>query len=370
MRLFIAAGLFFPTTLGGPSKSLYWLAKELVKSDVEVSVVTTNVCVDDSEIIADKWMIYDGIRVRYCNTSLKISLAVLFHGLKEIHGCDIVLLSSISYFPLFFLSLYATILGKKVIWSPRGEMLDNALNNNKIKPIYFRIIRFLMASKVNFHATSIEEKESIIKFMGVNSKIYLIPNYIELPKTQIRNVTENYFLYVGRIAPIKAIDRLFNGLLLSESFLNSDYKLYIVGENEKQFNDYDDYLNKILDSNPILKKRVVFCGHIDGEEKFKIYSNAYFTFLISHSENFGNVVVESLSQGTPVIASKGTPWEILEKKKCGLYIDNSIESIKITIDDILMIKQKEYEVMRNCAINLSKEFDVKQNIDKWLAVMN
>ena len=47
----------------------------------------------------------------------------------------------------------------------------------------------------------------------------------------------------------------------------------------------------------------------------------------SHNENFGNVVVESLSQGTPVIASTGTPWKILEKYHAGYWIKNNPENI-------------------------------------------
>ena len=38
----------------------------------------------------------------------------------------------------------------------------------------------------------------------------------------------------------------------------------------------------------------------------------------SKSENFGNVVVESLSQKTPTIVSKYTPWKIIEKNNARL----------------------------------------------------
>ena len=70
---------------------------------------------------------------------------------------------------------------------------------------------------------------------------------------------------------------------------------------------------------------------MEGEEKYKLYANAYFSILVSHSENFGNVVIEALSQGTPVIASKGTPWEQLAEK-AGFWIDNDENSIACCID--------------------------------------
>ena len=66
----------------------------------------------------------------------------------------------------------------------------------------------------------------------------------------------------------------------------------------------------------------------------------------SHNENFGNVVVESLSQGTPVIASTGTPWQILQKYKAGYWISNSPEKIAEILDDVLILSKQEYNLMR------------------------
>ena len=53
---------------------------------------------------------------------------------------------------------------------------------------------------------------------------------------------------------------------------------------------------------------------MDGEEKNKVIASNMALVLPSKSENFGNVVLEALAQGTPVIASKNTPWQILDLK--------------------------------------------------------
>ena len=89
--------------------------------------------------------------------------------------------------------------------------------------------------------------------------------------------------------------------------------------------------------------------------------------LPSHSENFGNVVVEALAQKTPVIASKGTPWEILEQHNAGFWVENSPLGLATAIDRLLDLDETTYQNMCNNALELvSAEFEVNRNIDKWI----
>ena len=150
---------------------------------------------------------------------------------------------------------------------------------------------------------------------------------------------------------------------MSKLFNELDYKLYIAGKEEGDY--YTKLLNQIKDLQ--LEDKIIFKGMVIGREKEQLYAEAKATFLISHSENFGNVIIESLAQGTPVIASFGTPWKILEQKGCGFWIDNSPEIIARTIDRIISLDEVQYDQMRNNAYNLCQEqFDIKTNINKWI----
>lgn len=370
MRVFISAGLFYPSKLGGPANTLYWLAKGFISKGVKVSVVTSNNFIDSGLVDFDKWATIDKIRIRYCTSKSKLNFHIFWYSIKELRNCDVVLLSSIFYIPSFFIALFSIFTKKKIIWSPRGELFDSAINGLRTKLLFIRILKVMFAKRVIFHATSSEEKKQIEKYLGSNVDTFITPNYIELPVKQDRKeLSDSYFLYVGRIAPIKALDNLLWGLAKSDTFISSDYKLLIAGGIEKQFEGYNEQLRQILDDNKQLKNKVVFLGNVVGEEKFKLYANAYFSILISHSENFGNVVIEALSQGTPVIASKGTPWKQLIDNESGFWINNDFDSIAECIDKAINIKNEEYLQYRNNASDLAKEFDVYENIDKWIEVL-
>ena len=52
-------------------------------------------------------------------------------------------------------------------------------------------------------------------------------------------------------------------------------------------------------------------------------------------ENFGMIVTEALSVGTPVIASLGTPWEELNIHRCGWWVNNDVDTLAQTIEKVL-----------------------------------
>ena len=118
-----------------------------------------------------------------------------------------------------------------------------------------------------------------------------------------------------------------------------------------------------------LNGKVHFIGNVFGKEKMQLYANARFSCLLSHSENFGNVVVEALSQGTPVIASRGTPWQVLNEQNAGFWIENSADSIAACIDEVLSLSDETYTAMRAHARQLANSFDVTLNVGNWVDVI-
>ena len=365
MKILMSLGIFYPSQVGGPGNTLYWMGKELVKQGISVTAVVSDRGVSDDFAPRDQWVDLDGIKIKYIVSGyITLFFRLVWHTLKEIPKNDVVMLSSFFYKPNFFVGLAALIGKKRVIWSPRGELL---IPRGITKRSYLRLLRFFFVKRVLFHATSAEEALAISQFMGADARCAIIPNYMELPEKVNPKSEEKYLLYVGRIVPVKALENLIRGVAMSNRFSQMGYKLYFAGKNEGAY--YDRLLEMISELG--LSQSIFFKGLVEGEEKESLFAGAKATLLVSHSENFGNVVIESLAQGTPVIASKGTPWQALPENNAGYWIDNSPEEIGQAIDTLFSLSENHYQEMREQAYQFcTEQFDVKKNIDKWLEVIN
>jgi Glycosyltransferase len=203
--------------------------------------------------------------------------------------------------------------------------------------------------------------------MGQKTTIVQAPNLIEMapfdPEKRQTSTAPPYLLFVGRINPIKALDRLLQALAQSRHFRRSDFILKIAGN---AGNDYGRELSALA-KDLGLSDKVEFIGLVTGAEKEQLFAGAYFSFLPSHSENFGNVVLESMAEGTPVVASKGTPWSAMEAAGAGFWVSNEPAPLSNVIDEILTLPAAVYQQYRNAArLFVETSFEVNQNIEQWI----
>lgn len=107
------------------------------------------------------------------------------------------------------------------------------------------------------------------------------------------------FLYAGRVSKEKNLD------ILAESFIklckdHDDVVLVIAGDGP-----YRNELEKILVDHP-----VIFLGYLSHHELATYYASADAFIFPSTTDTFGNVIIEALASGLPVIVSdKGGPKE-------------------------------------------------------------
>ena len=363
MKILFPIMAFYPHHGGGPSLSVYWMAKALVRKGQDVTVVTTTLGLEN-KYPANTWNDIDGVKVQYCSSSWRL-LKLTFLQIKK---SDILHLTSLCYWPSVVVAAYSKLFTKKtIIWSPRGELADAAINGSWLKKKLFKLYGLLFRKRITFHGTSGKEIEEITRCVG-SCRTIKLPNYLEL-SPKYNRPQGRYLMYLGRISPIKSLDKLVDALSLSKSFLESNYKFLLAGKSviaeavayEKQLR------NQVISLG--LQDRIQFLGEVGGAAKDELLSGAYFSFLVSKTENFGNVVVEAMAQGTPVVTSLGTPWGVLEENDVGYHVSNEPSVLAKTIDEILNLTDEEYQELR-CRVFAFcvHEFSIDDNIQKWIDV--
>jgi glycosyltransferase involved in cell wall biosynthesis len=116
-----------------------------------------------------------------------------------------------------------------------------------------------------------------------------------------------------------------------------DWQLVIAGPDE---GGYRKRVEKTL-AEAGVADRTTFTGEIRGEDKYRLLRESDALVLPSFSENFGFCVCEALASGLPVIASRGTPWEGLEREGCGYWVESSIEPLADGIRKLVRLEDAE-----------------------------
>jgi len=363
MTIFFPIGAFYPCQIGGQASAVHWHVSALGREEIECNVFTTMYGIKEGQVVSDQITATDYGSVYYAENVLTFkSLRSLYTQIKK---TDVIHLSGMFNIPsTLTLLIWAFFFSQKpLVCSVHGELSPDALRFSRLKKQGTLFIYRLLYKRILFHATSDKERQDIINFLS-GSRVLQIPNLM-YPAEVIKSIKKKQFLFMGRIHEIKALHKFIRSLALSKLFRDSEFIFDIVGSYEERHTAYYNELQKLAnDLN--LNDKIKFSGHISGEEKEKKYAESWFLVLPSESENFGNVVVEALNQGTPVLASLGTPWSVLENYRCGFHASNAPENLAEYIDRMIQMDRNEYdEYCRNAEILVDEKFDIKTQIFVW-----
>lgn len=205
--------------------------------------------------------------------------------------------------------------GVKYVVSTRGALEPWRMKHKYYKKKYFfkyLVLPLLYKSRA-VHVTGHLEKLYVSKL--VKNKIIVSPN----GSHNFQSLTNNNYgklklLFLSRISEEKGLDILE---YIAQEIANGklDVELTIVGPGA---------VNKFKSS---IKNVNVFEG-VYGEAKIELFKNCDIFLLPSYSENFGNVILESLSYGRPVITTSATPWNHIDGKYGWIVEPNKFDVAK------------------------------------------
>ena len=372
MKLSLIVPSFYPAVIyGGPVFSTLHTCQELAKlDDMEIYVSTTNTNMTSKlDVKTNKWQKFeDNFHVKYYDETKvdKFSLQLYLNVWKDIKMADVVHIQGIFNTPIPISLLFARIYNKPVLLSPRGALGNWCLENGssfKTKWLNWFIKPF--AYSIVWHATAEQEKNEIHTIFP-NAKVEIVSNGIayddfqkfsKLSKKEFMRKythreleTEKIIVSMGRIQRKKGFDILIDTFVkIIEKYPLA--KLLIAGQDEGEEKNLLKQISKLE-----LEDKVFLVGSIDTQNKIDFLANADLFVLPSHNENFGNVYVESLAAGTPIVASTGVPWQEVEEADCGKWVKNNVED---TSNAMLEILQKDRDKIRINSKKLAKKYDWK-----------
>ena len=273
------------------------------------------------------------------------------------------------WLPTSKISINFSKMGKPVFIQPHGLLEQYRINKSKVK----KQIAYHLFEKENIRASmaliACSGKEAKnLKMMFPSKDVAIIP--IGISNFYLKNFVhcqlntpssdQKEILFLSQIIPVKGLERLFKILSIISDQLLKDWTVIIAGYGREK---YIKYL-KILATQLNIDDYIKFIGPVYESDKIKLLDSSDFFILPSFSENFGIVIAEALARGLPVLTTAGTPWEALNKYKCGLCVGNDIESIQAGLE--YMLNQSDSE-RKDWSINGKKLIKSKY---LWDSIIN
>jgi len=371
MKFILVSAWFPPTSLqGGVVESSYRISTSLTDLGHEVVVICTDAGKKSSKSCAlsiskKKKKVQTIIRCHVFISEfygVTLNLYRIFKAIKS--RPDILIANELFSFISIISMVFAYLLKVPYILFPRGALMPNVIKKSTSKKYFMKFVGNFLVKKSNCICVTSEAERRAVQLLFKNKNLTIdvvyngcykfdFSNFFDKSELQYvlnRLKSQKVVLFLNRISKEKRLDRLIRAWVNLQSSIDNSV-LVIAGDGDKN-------IIKWLDSEikqRKLKNKILYVGPIYGDLKWQLMSYADVFVLPSMSENFGNVVTESLMSKTPVVATKGTPWEELNLHNCGIWVENTTSGIEHGIKVLLSYTPHERDRMGENGHNLVVE---------------
>lgn len=352
---------------GGPIQSVSNLVEHL-KGEFDFSIVTrdTDYCetIPYTTVKSNEWnVLADGVRIYYFSEDQLTRSNVRTLIRKE--EFDSLYLNGIFslYFTLIPLFYMRKKRDKRVVIAARGMFAESALGVKKTKKKFFmRSARILkLFDNVLFHVTNEQEKQDVRKALGEEIPVRTaanLPSKNTLDKLPGREKIPGKLrlVNVARIAPEKNLLYALEVLKQVKSEVTFDFYGPVYDQ------EYWAQCKLVMDELP-QNVTANYKGSIESAKVIGMLSSYHMMFMPTQGENFGHIILQSLSAGCPVIISDQTPWKQLIESNVGWDLDLDFkEHFADNIDHSAALGQQEYNQMSEAAFRYAKKYSQNDEI--------
>jgi glycosyltransferase involved in cell wall biosynthesis len=343
---------------GGPSRSVPMLVKGLAELGVDITLMT----------IRSKDMNTHALE----GTTAKLKVLEPSFSKKDIakyladEKFELIQIQSMWDLPYHKVMVEARKQGIPYIVTPRGMLEPWSLSQKKLKKklawwLYQR--KDVQKSACVFSTAKMEAEH--VSELGITTCKAVIPNGIETDaypcKSSVDGVRKQV-LFLSRIHVKKGIEILFEAWKRVASAF-PDWQLQVIGNGDTEYIHTLEMKVERLG----LKDSIRILPPVFGNDKTRIYQESALFCLPSFSENFGLVIAEAMSCGTPVITTTNCPWDILNETNTGWCIDLSVDNLERAFREALSMSPAElYDMGQRASKLIFDNFDYRSVTRKTL----
>ena len=375
-----------PDMVDGASVSGRNLVRALRKCQVDVTVCATDLGWPQNDIDAHGHGSKElHLFHAWFSNILEISPGLWLFYCKMIRSFDVIHFRGVFSLGTIFGSFIAHRLKKPYIISLVGDRVPSwnersAISHGTIKYFYFKFLirRALQKADYIVCTSEMECNQIISRLNNHHVRVTSIPDGLATStySTPVeRSVLErklgirpnkSIYLFLGRLSKEKALEFLIEAWkkVIAQ---RKNSVLVIAGGNRLNLK-YVESLRKMIAALEF-SESVLLPGPVSGELKNALLQHSCCLLLPSYRESFGIVVLEALASGTPVLASKGTPWECLENNGLGRWLpwDTDLWA-KAMIEQANMAKSMEKKFLLKSIQWVDENFSWEKVAERYIKV--
>ncbi len=358
---------------GGPVFTLRAMAQALARVGVETHIATT----DDHGSIRQavplgKPLCRDAVCYWYFPRQTRfytVSWPMTWWLVHNIGNYDLLHIHALFSYAALPAAFFAKARGVPYIVRPLGTLSNYGMQRRHpwLKQASFRLIETrIIRYAALMHYTS-EQEQGEAAELGINKNFVIIPNPVEysVPKhSELRGQFRSQYswlsdstlvLFLSRLDPKKGLDLLLSAFAQAR-VVHPQLALVIAGSGEPDFVNRLHMYAKDLG----VAAAIVWTGFLADEAKQMVLADADMFVLPSYSENFGNVIVESMSAALPVVVTDqvGIHRQVAAAG-AGISIPCSVEALVEAI--IRLARSSELRDRMGCAGRelVQREFSIQ-----------
>lgn len=344
--------LLDPILGGGTAERTFQMSKALTKSDIDCTILTTDIGITDARIGS-----LENIQVIKLRCLVQRFFIVYFswkHLKGVVSNADIIHL--MGHWSLLNILVYflAKKTGTPYVICPAGE-LSLFGRSKPIKRLFNLFIGHKIVKDAAGYIAVTQDEFSVYEQYGIkNELVTIIPNGVNesdfLLTQSDTNILEQFnisnsspiILFMGRLNLIKGPD------ILLEAFYNvsqkyPDYQLVFAGPDGGELSALKQFA---IDRN--INDRVHFIGFVSGSDKAYLYQRAEFLIIPSRMEAMSIVVLEAGICGTPVLITNKCGFNEVANINGGEVVEATVTGLSDGL--VKMFNRKE--ILGKLGLNL------------------